>query len=107
MRNITNDETNIEEGSGNSEENAIPDFIHDVSNMVNGSNVVNSSNNHNSAKRKGCTTYYTINIRKRRGGLKWEHNYPHVWIDLLKASKWPENAHQLLEIKNDVALKRL
>jgi len=30
-----------------------------------------------------------------------------VWIDLLKASKWPENAHQLLEIKNDVALKRL
>jgi hypothetical protein len=34
MRNTTNEETNIEEGSGDSEEDAIPDFIHDVSNMV-------------------------------------------------------------------------
>jgi hypothetical protein len=54
MRNTNNDEINIEEESGNFEENAILDFIHDVSNMVGGSNVVNSSNNHNSAKRKGA-----------------------------------------------------
>jgi len=54
MRNTNNDEINIEEESENFEENAILDFIHDVSNMVGGSNVVNSSNNHNSTKRKGA-----------------------------------------------------
>jgi hypothetical protein len=32
MRNTTNEETNIEEGSGKFEEDAIPNFIHDVSN---------------------------------------------------------------------------
>jgi len=40
MRNTTNEKTNIEEGSGDSEEDAIPDFIHDVSNMVGGNNIV-------------------------------------------------------------------
>ena len=54
MRNTTNEETNIEEGSGDSEEDAIPDFIHNVSTMVGGSNVTNSSSNHISAKRKGA-----------------------------------------------------
>ncbi|KAL9369097.1 hypothetical protein Peur_040296 [Populus x canadensis] len=34
MRNTTNEKTNMEEGSGNSEEDAIPDFIHDVINMT-------------------------------------------------------------------------
>jgi hypothetical protein len=53
MRNTNNKETNIEEGSGESEEDAIPDFIHDVSNMVGGSNVANSSSNPSCAKRKG------------------------------------------------------
>ncbi|KAI5592352.1 hypothetical protein BDE02_04G145200 [Populus trichocarpa] len=33
MRNTTNEKTNIEEGSGDSEEDAIPDFIHNVSTM--------------------------------------------------------------------------
>jgi len=51
---LTNDETNIKERSGNSEKDAIPDFIHDISNMVGGSNVANNSNNHSSAKRKGA-----------------------------------------------------
>jgi hypothetical protein len=54
MRNTTNEKTNIEEGSGDSEEDAIPDFIHNVSTMVGGSNVTNSSSNHISAKRKGA-----------------------------------------------------
>ena len=40
MRNTTNDETNIEKGSDNSEEDAIPDFVHDVNNMVSRSNVI-------------------------------------------------------------------
>jgi len=67
MGNITNDETNIEKGSGNSEEHAIPDFIHDVSNMVDGSNVVNSSNNHNSAKRKGAQHTTPLILEKEEG----------------------------------------
>jgi len=66
MRNITNDETNIEERSGNSEKNAIPDFIHDV-NMVDGSNVMNSSNNHNSAKRKGAQHTTPLILEKEEG----------------------------------------
>jgi hypothetical protein len=47
-----------------------------------------------------------LNVRKRKGELEWEHNYSHVWIDLLKVSPWLKGAHQLLEIKKDVALKR-
>jgi hypothetical protein len=53
MKNTTNKETNREEGSGDSEEDAITDFIHDVSNMIGGSNVANSSSNPSNAKRKG------------------------------------------------------
>jgi hypothetical protein len=51
MRNTTNDETNIEEGSGDFEEDVIPNFVYDVSNMVGESNVANSSSNHSSAKK--------------------------------------------------------
>ena len=73
MRNTTNEETNIEEGSGDSEEDAIPDFIYDVSNMVGGSNVANGSSNHNSAKRKVYITLH-LNAEKRKGKLEWEQN---------------------------------
>ena len=45
IRNTTNKDTNMEKGSRDSEEDAIPDFTHDVSNMVSGSNVANSSSN--------------------------------------------------------------
>ena len=54
MRNTTNEDTNMAEGSGDSEEDAIPDFTRDVSNMVGGSNVANSSSNPSSSKRKGA-----------------------------------------------------
>jgi len=67
MRNTTNEETNIEEGSGDSEEDAIPDFIHDVSNMVGGNNVANSSSNPNSAKRKG-SHHTTSQCWKKKSG---------------------------------------
>jgi len=102
MRNTTNEETNIEEGSGDSEEDAIPDFIHDVSNMVGGNNV---------AKVVATTIVqrervHHLNARKRRGELEWEHNYSHVSINLLSLSSWTKKAQQLLEIKKDVALKR-
>jgi hypothetical protein len=85
MRNTNNKETNIEEGSGESEEDAIPDFIHDVSNMVGGSNVANSSSNPSSAKRKGSHNT-TPQCWKKKKELEWEHNYSHVWINLLSLS---------------------
>jgi len=44
----------MEEESGDSEEDAIPDFTRDVSNMVGGSNVANSTNNLSSSKKKGA-----------------------------------------------------
>ena len=54
VRNTTNEDTNMEEGSGDSEDDAIPDFSWDVSNMVGGSNVANSSSNPSSSKRKSA-----------------------------------------------------
>jgi hypothetical protein len=69
MRNTTNDETNIEEGSGDSEDDKIPNFVHDVSNMVGGSNVVNNSSNHSSVKRKRKGAQHTTpQCRKKKRG---------------------------------------
>jgi hypothetical protein len=68
MRNTNNKETNIEEGSGESQEDVIPDFIHDVSNMVGGSNVANSSSNPSSSKRKGShNTIPQCQKKKKKG----------------------------------------
>jgi hypothetical protein len=67
MRNTTNEKTNREEGSGDFEEDAITDFIHDVSNMVGGSNVANSSTNPSSTKRKGSHNTTPQCRKKKRG----------------------------------------
>jgi len=81
LRSINNDGINLEEGSGDLEENSIPNFVDDMSNMVICFNVANSSSNHSFGKRK-ATQYLTPQGRKRRV-LKWKHNYFHVWIDWL------------------------
>ena len=67
MRNTTNKDTNMAEGSGDSEEDAIPDFTRDVSNMVGGSNVTNSSSNHGNSKRKGAHQPTPQLQKKKRG----------------------------------------
>jgi hypothetical protein len=67
MRNTTNEDTNMEEGSGDSEEDAIPDFTRDVSNMVGGSNVAHNYCNPNSSKRKGAHQT-TPQLRKKKKG---------------------------------------
>lgn len=77
MRNTTNDETNIKEESGDSKEDVIHDFVHDVSNMVGESNVTNSSSNHSSAK-KEVNIILHLNAEKKRWELEWKHNYSHV-----------------------------
>jgi len=67
MRNTTNEDTNMEEESGDSEEDAIPDFTRDVSNMLGGSNVANSCSNPNSSKRKGAHQT-TPQLQKKKKG---------------------------------------
>ena len=55
IKNATNEDLHLEEGSGDSEEDTLPNFIEDVNNMVGGVNFSNSSSNPssiNSGKRK-------------------------------------------------------
>jgi len=105
MRNTTNEETNIEEGSDNFEEDAIPNFIHDVSNWL-----VEAMSQTIAAtiivQREMIHIILHLNARKRRGELECEHNHLHVWINLFSLSPWPKRAQQLVEMKKDVALKR-
>jgi hypothetical protein len=65
LKNTSNDDINLEEGSGNSNEDGIPNFMDDVSNMVASFNVANSSNNHNSGKRKSNTTFHTLSSEEK------------------------------------------
>ena len=67
MKNTTNEDTNMEEGSDDSAKDAIPDFTRDVSNMVGGSNVTNSSSNHGNSKRKGAHQTTPQSRKKKRG----------------------------------------
>lgn len=55
LRNTSNEDFNLEEGSRNSKKNSISNFIDDVSHMVAGFNVVNSSSNHNSGGERKTT----------------------------------------------------
>lgn len=65
--NSSNIDKNLEEGSGDSEEDFIPDFVEDVSRMVAGCNVPNSSSNHSSVKRKATETSIMQPQKKRKG----------------------------------------
>jgi hypothetical protein len=53
--NLLNEDPHIKEGSGDSEEDSLPNFVADVSNMVAGVTVANSTSNPigSSGKRKG------------------------------------------------------
>ena len=60
-KNATNEDPHLEEGSGDSEEDTLPNFIEDVNNMVADVNFANSSSNPSSSssseKRKGVQQY--------------------------------------------------
>ena len=55
QNNTVNEDPHLEEGSGDSKEDSLPNFIADVNNMVAGVNFANSTNNPtgSSGKRKG------------------------------------------------------
>jgi len=67
--NAVNEDPHIEEGSGDSEEDSLPNFIVDVSNMVAGVPVANNTSNPtgSSGKRKGVQQRSQKNKKKRRG----------------------------------------
>jgi hypothetical protein len=67
--NAVNKDPHIEEGSGDSEENSLPNFVADVSNMVAGVTVANSTSNPtgSSGKRKGVQQRSQKNEKKIRG----------------------------------------
>jgi hypothetical protein len=59
-KNATNEDPHLEEGSGDSEEDTLPNFVEDVNNMVTDVNFANSSSNPSSSsseKRKGVQQY--------------------------------------------------
>jgi len=61
-KNATNEDPHLEEGSGDSEEDTLPNFVEGVNNMVADVNFANSSSNPSSSsssseKRKGVQQY--------------------------------------------------
>jgi hypothetical protein len=50
--NASNEDPHLEKGSGDSEEDTLPNFIEDVNNMVAGVNFANSTSNPSSSSRK-------------------------------------------------------
>jgi hypothetical protein len=67
--NAVNEDPHIEEGSGDSEEDSLPNFVADVNNMVAGVTFANSTSNSTSSsgKRKGVQQSSQKNEKKRRG----------------------------------------
>jgi len=66
--NAINEDPHIEEGSGDSEEDSLPNFIVDVSNMIIGVTFANSTSNPTgcSGKRKGVQQSSQKNKKKKR-----------------------------------------
>ena len=66
-----NEEENLEEGSGDSEEDVIPNYTDDAYNLVARVNMGNNSTTNNSGERK---------IREQCGGKSRKKNKKTLWI---------------------------
>jgi len=74
-KNTSNEDVNLEEGSGDFEKDSIPNFVDDVNNMVAGVNVsVSTSNTSSSGKRKPLKII-PVRVLKLGKVLGWEHNF--------------------------------
>lgn len=51
-KNASNEDTYLEKGSGDSEEDTLPNFVEDVNNMISGVNFANSTSNPSSSSGK-------------------------------------------------------
>jgi hypothetical protein len=65
--NAVNEDPELQEGSGDSEEDSLPNFVADVNNMVAGVNFSNSTSNPtgSSGKRKGVQQSSQQNLKKK------------------------------------------
>jgi hypothetical protein len=67
-KNTSNEDVNLEEGSGDFKKDSIPNFVDDVNNMVAGVNVsVSTSNRSSSGKRKATQNYSGKSFKTRKG----------------------------------------
>ena len=67
-KNTSKEDVNLKEGNGDSEEDSIPNFVDNVSNMVVGVNVnVKTSNPSSSGKRKVTQNCSNKSFKKKRG----------------------------------------
>ena len=71
QNNAVNEDPNLAEGSGDSEEDSLPNFVADVNNMVAGVHFANSTSKANptgsSGKRKAVQQSSQQNEKKKRG----------------------------------------
>ena len=75
---------NLEEGSKDSEEDNLPNFIDDASNMVLGVKVANDGNNHNNGKKRKATQQSTHKSkREKKKVMECDRNVFNIWIDWL------------------------
>ncbi|XP_061958943.1 L10-interacting MYB domain-containing protein-like [Populus nigra] len=73
--NAVNEDPHLQEGSGDSEEDSLPNFVADVNNMVAGVNFSNSTSNptSSSGKRKGVQQSSQQNLKKKRAAGRGSH----------------------------------
>jgi hypothetical protein len=73
--NAVNEDPELQEGSGDSEEDSLPNFVADVNNMVAGVNFSNSTSNPtgSSGKRKGVQQSSQQNLKKKKGAGRGSH----------------------------------
>ncbi|XP_061962417.1 L10-interacting MYB domain-containing protein-like [Populus nigra] len=79
--NDNNEQPNLEEGSGDSEEDGIPNFTDDMCNMVRGVNMSSSSNTRSSEKRK-ARERLDIQAGKKKEVLELGCNYCHEGVHI-------------------------
>ena len=74
--NAMNDDPHLQEGSGDSEEDSLPNFVANVNNMVAGVTFANSTSNPTSSsrKRKGVQQSSKQNDKKKKGVLEGDRN---------------------------------
>ena len=74
-----NEEENLEEGSGDSEEDVIPNYTDDVCNLIAGVNMANSSTTNSSGKRKS---------REQGGGKSTKKSKKPHGVRAQRLSRW-------------------
>ncbi|KAL9367493.1 hypothetical protein Peur_038692 [Populus x canadensis] len=103
--NAVNEDSHIEEGSGDSEEDSLPNFVADVNNMVAGVTFANNTSNptSSSGKRKGVQQNSQKNEKKRRGAGRGSQLFSRLDKLVDSVSSKSECTSSVFDKKKDVA----